>query len=235
MNLQHALRPGMRIVGPDNFDHGAVERYDDEAIYVGGRRLLFGDIERIDGDRLYVTETAAQRFIDPGAAATGLGGELRVPIMEERLEVDIRQIDLGEIQVHKTVVETEEVRRGPLTHEDVQIVRVKVNRPVTAPEERHQEGDWLVIPIMEEIFVVQKQLVVTEEIRIRKQSVTEEREIRETVRRERATIEDTRVPMPPPQTTRRSTAATRDARGQVDDAAWEELHQEVQGDPPNHR
>jgi uncharacterized protein (TIGR02271 family) len=232
MNLQQALHPGMRIVGPDNFEHGQVERYDDEAIYAGGRRLPFGDIERIDGDRIYLSATAAQRFVDPNTAATGLGGELRVPVMEERLEVDIHQIDRGEIRVHKTVEETEEVRRGPLTREDVQVVRVKVNRPVAAPEQRHQDGDWLVIPVMEEIFVVQKQLVVTEEIRIREQSVTEEHEIRETVRRERATIEDTRGPMSPPQAAHRPNSAAQGARGPTDDAAWEELHQEIRRDAP---
>lgn len=219
-------------MGPDDFEHGQIERYDDEAIYAGGRRLPFGDIERLDGDRIYVSAIAAQRFMDPNTAAMGLGGELRVPVREERLEIDTHQIDLGEILVHKTVEENEEVRRGPLTREDVQVVRVKVNRPVTAPEQRRQEGDWLVIPVMEEIFVVQKQLVVTEEIRIRKLTVTEEHEIRETVRRERATIEDTRRPMSPPQAARRPTGAAQDARGPDGDAAWEELHQEIRSEAP---
>ncbi len=230
MELKNALRPGMRVMGPDATDYGEIERYDDRSLYVGGRRLPFGDVERLDGDHLYLSASAARRFTDPDAAATGMGGELRVPVLEERLDVDIRPVDLGEIRVHKTVEAREEVRRGPLTHEDVQIVRVKVNRPVDEPEQRRQDGDWLVIPVMEEIFVVQKQLVVTEEIRIRKQSVTEEREIRETVRREHATVEDTRAPLAPGRTGRRPSTQPQRTPEPGDDAAWAELHQEVRRD-----
>jgi hypothetical protein len=96
---------------------------------------------------------------------------------------------------------------------------------------------------MEEVFVVEKHLMVTEEIRIRKRLTTEDAEVRETVRRERATVEDTRVPRDPlitetvmpgsapePASRRRS---EEDARAPVagrdgDDGAWERLHREIQ-------
>jgi uncharacterized protein (TIGR02271 family) len=242
LHLKDVLRNGMRVVGPDNRDYGAVERYDDRAIYVQGRAIPFDTIERVDQDRLYLGASAFERRSAGGRAAattTGatdgasaeLGGETRVPLREERLEFSTRDIDLGEIRIHKTVEATEESRRGPLTREDVQIERVRVDRPVNAPEERRQEGDWLIIPIMEEVFVVQKQLLVTEEIRIRKQPVTEEHEVREVIRRERATVEDTR-PAPPPAATRAASSAQpaasdEAARGRRGDSDWDALHQEV--------
>jgi uncharacterized protein (TIGR02271 family) len=157
----------------------------------------------------------------PRETTDGLGGEARVPLLEEQVEFGTRVVDLGEIRVHKTVEAREEVRRGPLAREDVQIERVRVNRPVDAPEQRREEGDWLVIPIMEEVFVVQKQLMVTEEIRIRKHLVTEEGEVRETIRRERASIEDTRPADAIP-----SSRRTEPARADNDDG-WDELHREV--------
>jgi hypothetical protein len=104
-----------------------------------------------------------------------------------------------------------------------------VNRPVSAPEERRQEGDWLIIPIMEEVLVVQKQLMVTEEIRIRKQLVTEEREIRETVRRERATVEDTSQPAPRPSPPPAPASARATSEPDADDPRWNELREEVRG------
>ena len=145
-----------------------------------------------------------------------------MPLREERLEVGTREVDLGEVRVHKSVEETEAVQRGPLTREDVQIERIKVNRPVSVPEERRQEGDWLIIPIMEEVFVVQKQLIVTEEIRIRKLVVTEEHEVRGTVRREHASIEDTRPDAPPAGPARAASDRAGDA------TTWDDLRTEAQ-------
>jgi uncharacterized protein (TIGR02271 family) len=200
MDLRQTVHTGMRLIGPDQRDHGAVERYDDEAVYVNGHRVPFESLERTDGDSLRLSAAGAaaiivqdveRRLESPRTSAQA--DELRLPLHEERLHVETRPVDLGEIRIHKTVEEAEEVRRGPLNFEEVQIERVKVNRPVEAPEDQHQDGEWLVIPIMEEVLVVKKQLVVTEEIRIRKQRVAREHEVRETVRRERATVEDTRT------------------------------------------
>jgi uncharacterized protein (TIGR02271 family) len=192
MHVKTALRPGMRIVGPDDRDYGEIERVDDGAVYVQGRSIPFSAVTHLARDRVYLSPAGLARLPVPSPPETASDDAIRLPLLEERLDVDTRTVDLGEIRVHKTVEETEEVQRSPLSHEVVEVERVRVNRPVSAPEERRQEGDWLIIPIMEEVLVVQKQLMVTEEIRIRKQRVTEEHEVRETVLHERATIEDTR-------------------------------------------
>ena len=229
MDLREVLRNGIRVVGPDDRDYGAVERYDDAAVYVQERRVPFAAIERVERDRLYLAtpELWSLTESDAATAGAGLGGAIRVPVVEEQLQVETGVVDLGEIRVHKTVEATEEVRRGPLEREDVEVQRVRVDRPVDAPEQRRQEGDWLIIPIMEEVFVVQKQLMVREEIRIRKQLLTEEHEVREMIRRERATIEDTRPARPAPASDRAPARAT---AGRGDDAAWEELHREIRDD-----
>jgi len=173
-----------------------------------------------------------------------MGGEIRVPLLEEQIAFSTRTVDIGEIQIHKSVEETEEARTGQLNREDVQVERVRVDRRVTEPEASRQEGEWLVIPIMEEVFVVEKHLMVTEEIRIRKRLVTEESEVRDTVRREHATVEDTRVPRAPlitepvmpradaDRTPEREApamneAAPRRGRSDKDDSAWDRLHREI--------
>ena len=238
MDLKTALRNGMRVMGPDNREYGTIERYDDTAIYVQGRRIPFAAIERLDQDRVYLDTLELWRLAESGPANTNLGGEVRVPLLEERIDFDTRDVDLGDIRVHKTVEEKEEVRRGPLNREDVQIERVRVDRRVTEPEQQRQEGEWLIITIMEEVFVVEKHLMVTEEIRIRKQLVTEAGEVRETVRRERAAVEDTRVPLKPlitePAMSRSDASPRREAStandvATTDDPAWEELHREIRG------
>jgi len=241
MDLRHALHNGMRVVGPGAQEYGTIERYDDAAVYVQGRRIPFAAIERLDRDRLYLQTPELWRPAesgpgDPRPGDAKLGGEVRVPVYEEQLAFGTREVDLGEIKVHKSVEETEQVRRGPLNREDVEVQRVRVDRRVAEPEQQRLEDDWLVIPIMEEVFVVEKHLMVTEEIRIRKRLVTAEGEVREVVRRERATIEDTRVPRTPllnesgvsvPQAARLAGAESDGDAPDPEDSAWKRLHREI--------
>jgi uncharacterized protein (TIGR02271 family) len=121
------------------------------------------------------------------------GNVLRIPVIEERLRATKRQVDLGELRIHKYIEELEEVIRQPVTRDDLVVERVPINRQLDAPVESRTEGDWLVIPIMEEVLVVQKRLMLAEEVRIRKRQISEEQEIRETVRRERVELEDATV------------------------------------------
>ena len=133
---------------------------------------------------------------DARAESRGMRGEsrgentIRVPVLEERLEVGTRPVELGEVRLHKTVELFEQVARQPVLREDVIVERVEMHRDLDAPLEPHMDGDWFVVPVMEEVLVVQKRLVLKEEIRIKKRQVTEEYEVREQLRREHLDVED---------------------------------------------
>jgi uncharacterized protein (TIGR02271 family) len=131
------------------------------------------------------------------ASASADGGQLRVPILAERLSAVARPVVLGELLIHKRVDEAEESVRLAVQRDQVEVERRPVNRPLEAPVESRTEGDWLVIPVMEEVLVVRKQLMLTEEVRVRTRRVTEEREVREAVRRERVELEDSSTPPQP--------------------------------------
>ncbi len=178
-----------------------------------------------------------------GATLTGAAREsrervdesdhVRVPIHEERLVPGKRPVELGEIRVHKRVESKQDVIRQPLTRDEVEIERVRVSRPADGPMTPREEGEWLIVPVVEEVLVVQKRLMVTEEIRIRRHSVVEEQEIRDTVRREVVEVEDTTG-----RAVRRDTGAS-DARpisrtgtttgstGARGEESWEHLRQEI--------
>src|SRR5687767_8705095 len=94
MDLTRKLKPGMRIVGPDQTEYGMVERYDETAVYVGGRPIPFSAFERLDQDRLYVGHGGARYFhADREARTMTQEGEVRVPLVEERLAVGTRTIE----------------------------------------------------------------------------------------------------------------------------------------------
>ena len=122
--------------------------------------------------------------------ASGDRREIRIPVHEERLIPGKRLVDLAELRIHKRVEQVEERVTQPVTRDDLIVERTPVNRPVEAPIGPRYDGDWLVIPIMEEALVVERRLMLKEEVRIRKRQVTEEQEIREVVRHERVELED---------------------------------------------
>lgn len=146
--------------------------------------------------RLRVTrDEALARLAGPHAPgdaflARDTGGELRIPVVEERLRPVVRQVDLGELRVHKHVDMTIEAVSQALTRDDLVIERVPMNEALDEPRQPYLDGDWLVIPIMEEVLVVQKRLMLKEEVRVRKRQITEEQTVREAVRRERIELED---------------------------------------------
>ena len=113
-----------------------------------------------------------------------------MPVLAERLHAEVRPVDLGELRVTKRVETAEETVRQAVERDEVDVERVPVNRPLEAPVAQRTEGEWLVLPVMEEVLVVRKQLMLTEEVRIRTRRVAEEQEVREPVRRERVELED---------------------------------------------
>jgi uncharacterized protein (TIGR02271 family) len=163
-----------------------------------------GQVDRVDGDgtvRLRVTREEAERRaaeVRGVTAGDGTGGvtagtegqRLRIPVLAERLSAAARPVELGELRVHTRVDVTEETVRRAVERDELEVERVPVNRPLEAPAAQRTEGDWLVIPVMEEVLVVRTQLMLKEEVRIRTRRVTEEREVREPVRRERLELED---------------------------------------------
>lgn len=75
-------------------------------------------------------------------------------------------VDTGRIRVNKRVETTESLVDEPLLRESYDIQRMSVNRIVEEAPKPHYEGDTLVLPILEEVLVVEKRLILREEVRV---------------------------------------------------------------------
>jgi uncharacterized protein (TIGR02271 family) len=95
-------------------------------------------------------------------------GDIVIPIADEFVNVETRVIETGRVELRKTVQERVEVVDQPLFSEEVEIERVAINRPLAESVSSRYEGETLIIPLVEEVLVVQKRLVLREEIHIRK-------------------------------------------------------------------
>jgi uncharacterized protein (TIGR02271 family) len=113
-----------------------------------------------------------------------------IPVIHEELEVGKRRVETGAgVRVQKSAYEEEQVVDVPLLHEQVEVQRVPVDRVVDGPVAVRHVGDTIIVPVMQEVLVVQKQLRLVEELHIRR-TRTERRDPRTVVlRKEEATVE----------------------------------------------
>jgi uncharacterized protein (TIGR02271 family) len=112
-----------------------------------------------------------------------------IPLVEERLEVSTKNVETGRVRVRIGVEEREERVRTELTRDDVEIRRVPRNEPVTELPGVRLEGDTTIIPVVEEEIVVEKRLILVEEIHVVRRTERVMEEIPVTVRSETAEIE----------------------------------------------
>lgn len=117
------------------------------------------------------------------------GREQVVPLYEETVSVEKSRVERGRVRVTTKVNEHEEIVRHALEQEDVEVVRVPIGREVEARPEVRQDGDTTVIPLVEEVLVVERRLVLREEIHVRRTKRTIEAEQPITVRSEEAVVE----------------------------------------------
>src|SRR4051812_10536608 len=87
-----------------------------------------------------------------------------VPVIAEELKIGKRVVESGRVQIIKHVDEREQVVDQPLLRDEVEIQRVPINRAVDHVVKPRQVGNTLIIPVLEEVLVVQKQLILKEEL-----------------------------------------------------------------------
>jgi len=112
-----------------------------------------------------------------------------IPLVEERLEVGKRRVESGRVKVRVAVDTREEIVPTELARDEVEIRRVPRNVAVDALPAVRIEGDTTIIPVVEEQLVLEKRLVLVEEIHVARRTRTIVEEIPVTLRSERAEIE----------------------------------------------
>lgn len=115
--------------------------------------------------------------------------EIAIPVVEEKLQVEKEAVARGTVRIRKTVHEHEETVDVPLSHEEVQVERIPVNRMIEGEVQVRYDGDTMIIPIVEEVLVVETRLMLKEELHVTKRRVTENHPQTVTLRSEEATIE----------------------------------------------
>ncbi|RMA90916.1 YsnF/AvaK domain-containing protein [Priestia megaterium] len=123
-------------------------------------------------------------------------GHRSVLLREEQLNVRKERVQTGEIQLRKEIVEELRTIQVPVMREEVYVERRPVidgqydGSPLT-------ENEIIRIPIMKERVEVTKRPVVVEEVIIGKRKIQEIKEMKDTVLKEEAKIEQSELPVIP--------------------------------------
>ncbi len=96
-----------------------------------------------------------------------------VPLVRERLEIDKRTVETGRVRVSTRVVETRQAVDLSRERDVVDIETVTIGRVVEAALPPRQEGDVTIVPVYEERLVTTRQLVLKEELHLRRRRIQE--------------------------------------------------------------
>jgi len=206
--------PGARVLGEDGEMIGTLEATDatseptslvvrllrDERLV----RIPWPQIDRDRStDREVVTTIPGAGLLDSHApsgedrVSEGTAGETRavpgedvrpdhlsVSLAGEEMVAHTRDVERGRVVIRKRVESVPHEETIEIGHDEVDVERVAVNRAIDeVPAVRH-EGDTMIVPVVEEVLVVEKRLRLVEEVRVTRRRVTESTTIRDELRRE---------------------------------------------------
>ncbi len=143
---------------------------------------------------------AATSPVDGGTASAAVAESktvLRVlPVIEEMLEIRKRTVERGGFRVTKHVDEVEQIVDEALRCQTVHIERRPIGTLLDGiePPASRQEGDTLIVPVVEEVLVTERRLMLVEEIRIRRTDAEYREPQRVVLRKEQVSIERLDVP-----------------------------------------
>jgi uncharacterized protein (TIGR02271 family) len=192
----------VEVSGPHGL-HGTIDtlawpldgsRQQLEILFDDGRRVMVAldVLERVDA-RHYRIPAAAAALLERDRAADRVSSSpeaaVVVPVIQEQMNIGKRTVETGRVRVRKVVREVEESIDQPLAREEVTVERVPVGKIVDGPQQPRQDGDNWIIPVVEEVLVVEKRLLLKEELHVRKRTVQERHHQRVTLQHEEAVVE----------------------------------------------
>ena len=127
-----------------------------------------------------------------GAAEVASGEEVVLPLIAETVRIGKRTAETGRLRVRTETETLDQVLHETLRSDTVGVTRVPIDRPLAAgetPPAVREEGGVTIIPVLEEILVVEKRLVLKEEVHIRRTTAGEDVEVPVMLRRQRAVVE----------------------------------------------
>ena len=95
-------------------------------------------------------------------------GETILPLLAEEVAVSKQVAETGRVQVARVTHEREQLIDELLAQRTAEIERVSIGRHVDTMPAVREEGDTVVIPIVEELLVIERRLFLKEEVHVKR-------------------------------------------------------------------
>ena len=135
--------------------------------------------------------------MNPKPGNTEKKNEVVIPLCSEQLSLSKRRVATGHTRIRRRTREQEQQFEEPVFGEYAEIERRRIGEQVETMPSIRQEGDTIIIPIVEEQLVVERRLVLKEEVRVVRRRRTEIHRERVIKRSQEVVIE--RLPAQEPQ------------------------------------
>ena len=114
--------------------------------------------------------------------------DLRIPLHVEEVSVSRREVETANVEIALITGTSGQLIDEELTHVRIEIERVPIGRTIDVVPPMTQEGDMTIIPVVEEIVVVERRLILKEEIHIRRVTTKERHQETVMLRKQEALI-----------------------------------------------
>jgi stress response protein YsnF len=121
------------------------------------------------------------------------GNEVVLPLYAEEVSISKRVVPKASVRVSTITHQHEEVINELLARERVEIERVTIGERVDVKPEVREEGDTIIVPVIEEVARIERHLVLKEEIRIRRIRSEEQIQERVVLRKQEAIVKHEEV------------------------------------------
>ena len=129
---------------------------------------------------------------EEGQAVQKAPDSATLQLLAEELSVSKQTEETGRVRVATRTREREALVDEDLARERVEIETVPIGLRIDAMPEVRVEGDTTIVPVVEEILVVERRLVLKEEVRLKRVRSTEHHKEKVTLRYQEAEV--TRYP-----------------------------------------
>ena len=116
-------------------------------------------------------------------------GDTIVPLYVEEAHVSKTEIETGRVRVSTVTRNHEQVVEELLARERVEVERKPIGKRVDTIPAMREEGDTVIVPVVEEVLVIERKLILKEELHIRRVRSTEQFSEKVMLRKQEVVIE----------------------------------------------
>ncbi len=143
-------------------------------------------------------KAAADGVTSPDNPALGEKDNPRIiRLLAEELAVTRERVETGRVRVQVVTHAHEEHVDVPLAQDSVAVERVAIGRLIDVIPSIRQEGDTIIVPVVHEVLVLERRLILQEEVHVRRVNTAGWHQERVTLHRQEAVV--TRIPAEKPE------------------------------------